>query len=145
MAKTILLIEPYLTIGVDADLDTMYIDWWGDVTKQNVLDGSALMLQMLDQEKCTKVLNINTRVHSHWKATAQWAFTDGFKALDNTTCKCFAWVKPPMSTMDADYVRRLNVENVNVCIFDSILAAERWLQGNRISKRTPALAAFEYH
>ncbi|WP_207435342.1 hypothetical protein [Sabulibacter ruber] len=144
MARTVLLIEPYVTIGMDAKTDTMYVDWWGDVTKQNVLDGCTLMLQMLDQEKCTKVLNNNTYVTGHWKSTAQWAFTEGFKALDNTTCTCFAWVKPPMSTMEADYVKRLNVKNVEVCIFDSLLAAERWLHGAGVKKTHPALHAFEY-
>jgi hypothetical protein len=128
MARTVLLIEPYITIGVDTETHVLYVDWWGDITKQNVLDGCTLLLQMLHQETgCNMILNNNAFVTSHWKATAIWASTVGFLQLEKTRCTYFAWVKPPKSNLSDDYARRLNVRNIQVGIFESQLAAERWL------------------
>ncbi|RNI31441.1 hypothetical protein [Rufibacter latericius] len=127
MGRTILLIEPYVTIWVNTETDILHVDWWGDITKQNVMDGCQHLLSMLKQEKCNMILNSNANVTSHWKATAIWAATVGFLELDKTTCAYFAWVKPPKSNLSPDYVHRLDVENVKVGIFESQLAAERWL------------------
>ncbi|KAA3439609.1 hypothetical protein [Rufibacter hautae] len=127
MARSILLIEPYITITVDNETSILYVDWWGDITRQNVLDGCRFLLSMLEQERCHLILNNNSNVTTHWKATAIWAATVGFLELDKTTCAFFAWVKPPKSNLSPDYAGRLEVKNVKIGIFDSQLAAERWL------------------
>ncbi|GGK63926.1 hypothetical protein ACD591_01045 [Rufibacter glacialis] len=127
MGKTILLIEPYMSIWVDTKTNILYVDWWGAITKENVLDGCRLLLSMLEKETCNMIINNNANVTSHWKATAIWAATIGFLELDKTTCAYFAWVKPPQSNLSSDYVARLDTRKVQVKIFDSQLAAERWL------------------
>ncbi|WP_181306136.1 hypothetical protein [Rufibacter sp. XAAS-G3-1] len=127
MGKTIFILEPYVTISLDPETHILYVDWWGDITKQNVLDGCQLLLGMLEKERCNMILNNNANVTSHWKAAAIWAATIGFLQLDKTTCTYFAWVKPPKSNLSADYVLRLDILNVQVQVFDSQLAAERWL------------------
>ncbi|ALI98333.1 hypothetical protein [Rufibacter tibetensis] len=145
MGRTILLIEPYVTIGVDPETKILYVDWWGDVTKQNVLDGCQQLLGLLEKEKCNMILNNNSNVTSHWKATAIWAATIGFMHLDQTSCAYFAWVKPPKSNLTSDYGSRLDVRNVKVEIFESQLAAERWLlsigQKLAVRKKEPMYAA----
>ncbi|MBC3540043.1 hypothetical protein ACFSC6_04370 [Rufibacter sediminis] len=127
MSRTILSIEPYVSIWLDNETDILHVDWWGDITKQNVVDGCQLVLNMLHQEKCNMILNNNTNVSSHWKSTAIWTASVGFLELDRTTCAYFAWVKPPKSNLSSGYAIRLEVQNVKVAIFESQLAAEKWL------------------
>ncbi|AIZ63970.1 hypothetical protein PK28_10225 [Hymenobacter sp. DG25B] len=98
MAQRILHQVPSLTIAYDYTDDCLYLDWQGNLTDEEVMHGALKLLELLRQERCTKVLNDNTHLTGLWAEAARWGGEVFFPQLHEAGCHYFAWVHSPSAT-----------------------------------------------
>ena len=92
MAQRILYDVPTLTISYDYTDDWLYLNWHGNLDDATVVSGALKLLELLKQERCTKVLNDNTHISGLWDDAAMWGSDVFFPQLYEAGCRHFAWV-----------------------------------------------------
>ena len=129
MALQILLEEPNITIAYDHLNEWLYADWHGDQDLASVQHGALEMLRLMQQQRCHKVLNDNTRVTSMWSEAAEWGGTEWFPAMTAAGLQYFAWVYSPnlYSRLSTDLTLQFTTGSPVVATFDDIDTARAWL------------------
>ena len=79
MALQILLEDPHITIAYDHPNEWLYADWHGEQDLASVQHGALEVLRLMQQQRCHKVLNDNTRVTNMWSEAASGAARCGFR------------------------------------------------------------------
>ena len=129
MALQILLEEPSITIAYDHLNEWLYADWHGEHNLASVQHGALEMLRLMQQQRCHKVLNDNTRVTSMWSEAAEWGGTEWFPAMTAAGLQYFAWVYSPnlYSRLSTDLTLQFTTGSPVVATFDDIDTAKAWL------------------
>ena len=129
MALQILLEEPNITIAYDHLNEWLYADWHGDQDLASVQHGALEMLRLMQQQRCHKVLNDNTRVTSMWSEAAEWGGTEWFPAMTAAGLQYFAWVYSPnlYSRLSTDLTLQVTTGSPVVATFDDMDTARAWL------------------
>ena len=129
MALQILLEEPNITIAYDHLNEWLYADWHGDQDLASVQHGASEMLRLMQQQRCHRVLNDNTRVTSMWSEAAEWGGTEWFPAMTAAGLQYFAWVYSPniYSRLSTDLTLQFTTGSPVVATFDDIDTARAWL------------------
>jgi hypothetical protein len=104
---------PTLTISYDYAHDWLYLDWHGALDDDSVMAGALKLLELLKQEKCSKVLNDNTHI-------------TGYEA----GCRHFFWVYSPerFSQLSAQLAVEHTTAGITIMTFQSFDTASEWLQ-----------------
>ena len=130
MALQTLLEAPHITITYDHLNEWLHADWHGIQDLASVQHGALEMLRLMQQQRCYKVLNDNTRVTSMWSEAAEWGGTEWFPAMTASGLQYFAWVYSTnvYSRLSTDLTLQFTVGNPVIATFDDIETARAWLQ-----------------
>ena len=129
MSLQLLSNEPYLAISYDHSHEWLYAEWQGDQDLASVQQGAGHLLRLLQQQRCSKVLNDNRRVTSMWSEAAEWGGREWFPAMTEAGLQYFAWVYSPnvFSRLSTDLTLQFTEGNAVVATFDDLTTAAAWL------------------
>lgn len=130
MALRVLSDSPTLTISLDYVEDWLQLDWHGSPTDEEVMEGALRLLELLRQERCTKVLNDNTHMQGLWAEAARWGGEVFFPQLYEAGCRYFAWIHSPerYSQLSAELAVQHTSAGIVFMTFSSPVTASEWLQ-----------------
>ena len=122
---------PFIQISFDHLENWLYANWRGPQNFDSVLQGGQAMLQLLQQERCHKVLNDNRLVTSIWSEAAQEGGQEWFPQMAAAGLQYFAWVYSPnaYSRLSTDLTLQYTPETGPIiATFDNIDTARNWLR-----------------
>ena len=121
--------DRYLTITSDADHEWLYADWHGQVDSEDVMTGAVNLLNALQKEQCTKVLNNNTKLAGIWADAAIWGAEELLPQLYKAGCRYFAWVYSPevYSRLSAEIIIEHTTAGIMLRTFEDLKTAGDWL------------------
>lgn len=130
MAHRILYDVPSLTISYNYVDDWLYLDWHGNIDDDAVMAGALQLLELLKQERCTKVLNDNTRITGLWADAAKWGSDVFFPQLHAAGCRYFSWVYSPerYSQLSAELAVQHTTAGIIIMTFRDLVSATAWLR-----------------
>lgn len=130
MSQRILYDVPFLTISYDYADDWLLLDWHGNLDDDSVMAGALQLLELLKQERCTKVLNDNTNVTGLWADAARWGSDVFFPMLYEAGCRYFAWVFSPerFSQLSAELAVQRTTAGIGIMTFRDLSPAAEWLR-----------------
>lgn len=129
MASRLLHQDSTIAIHYDYEHEWLYADWTGNQSLESVQAGCLQLLELLRTERCTKVLNDNTRVTSMWSDASEWVGATWFPLMAEAGLEYFAWVYSPnvYSRLSADLSLQ-HTTRLIVLAFDSPELATSWLR-----------------
>jgi hypothetical protein len=118
-----------ISIYYDYQHDWLYADWTGDQSLESVQEGCLRILELLRTERCTKVLNDNTKVTSMWSDASEWVGATWFPQMAEAGLEYFAWIYSPnvYSRLSADLSMQHTTRPI-VLAFDNQEMATNWLK-----------------
>jgi PAS domain S-box-containing protein len=121
--------DEFISITYNKSKFRLDVDWTGFQNLESVRKGGLIMLEMLQKNNCTMVLNDNTHVLGSWSEAADWAGNEWFPMMEKSGLKYFAWVYSPsvFSRLAADKSVNTTASNVTIQLFEDIEAAREWL------------------
>ncbi|GAB2777295.1 hypothetical protein HNQ93_001826 [Hymenobacter luteus] len=131
MALRLLHQDPTITISYDYQRDWLYANWTGDQSLESVQAGCLRLLEHLQFERCTKLLNDNTEVTSMWSDASGWVGATWFPMMADAGLEYFAWVYSPnvYSRLSADLSMQQQLGTRPIVLaFDNQELASNWLQ-----------------
>ncbi|MCB2376367.1 hypothetical protein LGH70_02155 [Hymenobacter sp. BT635] len=130
MGQRLLYETPKISIRYDEASQWLHVEWVGDQDYDSVRSGATKMLEYLEAEQCSKVLNDNTLVTSMWADAAEWGGKEWFPAMRAAGCAYFAWVYSPnvYSRLSTDLTLQYTAAGIVILTFDDITTAQLWLQ-----------------
>ncbi len=130
MAQRILYDAPTLTISYNYDEEWLYLDWHGNLDDETVMAGALKVLELLQQERCAKVLNDNTRVSGLWADAAKWGSDVFFPQLHAAGCRYFSWVYSAerYSQLSAELALQQTTAGIIFMPFRELATAAAWLR-----------------
>ncbi len=130
MALRTLYDSPTLTISLEYVENWLQLDWHGSPSDAEVMEGALKLLELVQQERCTKILNDNTRIHGLWAEAARWGGEVFFPQLYDAGCRYFAWVHSPerYSQLSAELAVQHTSAGIVFLTFSSPASASEWLQ-----------------
>jgi hypothetical protein len=105
------------------------VDWTGLQTDDTVKRSCMIMLEILRDHKCSKVINDNSNVVGSWSEAVDWGAEVWFPAMMDAGLKHFAWVYSPsvFSRLSTDKTIDLTGKNI-FKTFDDKQEAAQWLK-----------------
>ncbi|GAA4367154.1 hypothetical protein GCM10023185_38770 [Hymenobacter saemangeumensis] len=130
MAHRTLHEAPSLTINYDYIHDWLQLHWQGNLDDASAMEGALKLLELLRQEKCSKVLNDNTHISGLWADAARWGGEVFFPQLYEAGCRYFAWVHSPerYSQLSAELAMQHTSAGIIFMTFHDVATAAEWLQ-----------------
>ena len=130
MALRTLYHSPTLTIHLNYVENWLQLDWQGSPTDAEVMEGALKLLELLRQERCTKVLNDNTQIQGLWAEAARWGGEVFFPQLHEAGCRYFAWIHSPerYSQLSAELAVQHTSAGILFLTFSSPASASEWLK-----------------
>ncbi|MHA4896602.1 ATP-binding protein [Pedobacter sp. PWIIR3] len=121
--------DEHITINYNRTALALEVDWTGYQDIETVKNGGLVMLEMLKENNCTKVLNDNTNVLGSWSEAADWAGKEWFPMMERAGLKYFAWVYSPsmFSRLAANRSVDIAMGNVVTQFFTDTTVARQWL------------------
>ncbi|MDN3581237.1 PAS domain-containing protein [Mucilaginibacter flavus] len=104
-------------------------DWTGFQNLETVQQGCLRMLDMLQKNQVSKVLNSNVHVLGNWSEAADWGNTEWFPAMEKAGLRYFAWVhsKSVFSQLSAQKSIETLRGKIVFSFFDEVKEAEEWI------------------
>ncbi|WP_190242668.1 hypothetical protein [Hymenobacter lapidiphilus] len=130
MANRILYDTPVLTISINYIDDWLYLDWHGRLDDEAIVPGALKLLELLQQERCAKILNDNTHVSGLWADAAKWGSDVLFPQLHAAGCRYFSWVHSPerYSQLSAELAVEQTSAGITFMSFQDLPTAAAWLR-----------------
>lgn len=119
----------FIEIQYDDANHWVYSNWQNYQTMESVQDGCEKILELLNEKKCTKILNDNRLVKGTWAFAAEWVGNVWFPRAIEAGLKQFAWIYSPdiFSKFSTDQSTK-NTEGEVIQTFNDIKAGEEWLK-----------------
>jgi PAS domain S-box-containing protein len=119
----------FITIRYRPEGHYMHADWNGYQDHDSVVKGCTILLDLMQKNNCSKVLNDNTRVKGNWSEASDWGADHWFPAMANAGLKKFAWIYSPstFSRIAADVSLPSDYDAVQVAFFNEHQTAMEWL------------------
>lgn len=119
---------PSLSICYDLHNRWLYVEWKGTHNAESARTGGELILQLLAQHPCRKMLNDNSQVTSDWEDGARWVGGSYYSQLAEQGMCFVAWVYPPhWSARKSMDTAMQFVTRPMVVLFDDVASAYTWL------------------
>ncbi|MFD2244855.1 hypothetical protein [Pontibacter ruber] len=118
----------YLTIKWHEEKGYLLADWSGILDANRARAGCTQVLQCLNQQPASKILNNNTKVTGHYPGAIDWVGRVWFPSMHSLGVKYFAWVYSPdfYTQLNIDEIVRLS-SKVKIQTFYDLESAELWL------------------
>lgn len=122
--------DPQITIKYDKEMKWLDVDWIGFQNLESVQKGCLIMLDLLQKNKCSKVLNDNTHVLGNWSEAADWGGTVWFPAMQQAGLQFFSWIYSPSTfgKLAAHKSLDVMVGNITTQFFTDVEEAKLWLK-----------------
>jgi hypothetical protein len=119
-----------LTTEYDAVNNWVYNNWQGYQTKDSVMAGANLCLEVLAPTRCPYLLNDNTLVTGPWDHAVDWIAQDWTPRAIAGGLTHFAHVVSPESfaALSGELMHSRIGNHFQMRIFGSIGAAQQWLR-----------------
>ncbi|MDB5234341.1 MAG: hypothetical protein JWR44_1334 [Hymenobacter sp.] len=129
MAQRVLYEVPTHTLSYDYAPEWLYLDWHGHLDDESVMAGALKLLELLQMERCSKVLNDNTNISGIWADAAKWGAEEFFPMLHDAGCRHFGWVYSPdtYSKLSAELAMQHTTAGIIIMAFRNIDTATSWL------------------
>lgn len=116
-------------ITYNALMQRLDVDWIGFQDMESVKKGCMMILDMVGENNCTKILNDNTNVLGTWSEASEWVGEEFFPMLEAAGLKYFAWIYSPsvFSSLSAEKSVDVALCNIVTQFFTDIPAAEEWI------------------
>lgn len=119
---------PTLSISFDPAHHWLYVEWKGQHDASSARTGGELVLQLLHNRPCHKMLNDNSQVTSDWEQGARWVGSEYYTQLARQGVRHVAWVCPPnWSARKSMDTAMQFVSRPMVLLFDDVASAYTWL------------------
>lgn len=118
-----------ITITYNEQYHRLDVDWTGFQSFDSVQRGGMLLLKMLKENHCHKILNDNRNVLGTWSEASEWAGEVWFPMIEKAGLEYFAWIYSPsvFSQLSAKKSVDIAIGNVVTQFFTDISIAEGWL------------------
>ncbi|NQX38150.1 two-component system, chemotaxis family, CheB/CheR fusion protein [Pedobacter steynii] len=118
-----------ITVSYNKQYRRLDVDWTGFQSFESVQRGGMLLLEMLRENQCNKILNDNRNVLGTWSEASEWAGEVWFPMIEKAGLEYFAWIYSPsvFSQLSAKKSVDIAVGNVVTQFFTDISFAEDWL------------------
>lgn len=115
-----------IEIRFDPETQILFCNWIGFQNEDLLRKSGLIILNLIKQRSCAKILNDNTQVQGPWYHSADWASSTWFPEMIDAGLKHFAWIcsKDIFSQLSAK--RAMPKGNV-VKIFHTYDEALAWL------------------
>ncbi len=122
--------DSQISITYNNEDKSLEVDWKGYQNFDSVKKGCLIMLDLLQKNDCTKVLNDNTHVLGNWSEAADWGGTVWFPAMQQAGLQFFAWIYSPstFSKLAAHKSLDVMVGNITTQFFTDVEDAKVWLK-----------------
>jgi len=121
-----LYVEKNLEISFDPVHQFLYCNWIGFQNKELITEGGAVMLRLLKEKNCSKVLNDNRNVTGPWQEAAEWTSTVWFPSMLQAGLKNFAWIFSPNIFAELSAIKAMPAFDV-VKTFNDYDQARDWI------------------
>jgi PAS domain S-box-containing protein len=107
----------------------MDVEWTGYQNYDSVVKGCTIMLELMQKNNCSKVLNDNTLVKGNWSEASDWGAEVWFPAMAEAGLKKFAWIYSPstFSRIAANVSLPSEYDAVQVAFFGGQQGARDWI------------------
>lgn len=85
----------YMKIRYHPEGNYLDVNWTGYQNYDSVVKGCGIILDLMQKNKCSRVLNDNTEVKGNWSEAADWGAEVWFPAMAKAGLEKFAWVYSP--------------------------------------------------
>jgi PAS domain S-box-containing protein len=119
----------YLELYYNPSQQWIEANWLGYQNLESVQKGCLVMLNMLQKNNCSKVLNDNTHVMGNWSEASDWGAEFWFPAMQKAGLTHFAWIYSPstFSRMAAHKSVDVLLGSITAQFFTDKQAAIAWL------------------
>jgi hypothetical protein len=121
-----LYVEKNLEISYDPVHKFLYCNWIGFQNKELIVECGAVILRLLKEKKCSKVLNDNRHVTGPWQEAAEWTSKVWFPSMIEGGLKYFAWIFSPNIFAELSAIKAMPASHV-VTSFNNYDEAYAWL------------------
>jgi hypothetical protein len=104
----------------------LYCNWLGFQNKESIMSSGKIILDLLKEKNCSKVLNDNTQVTGPWQEAAEWTATQWFPAMEKAGLKYFAWIFSSNIFAELSAKKAMPSSQI-VKSFNSLNEARAWL------------------
>jgi PAS domain S-box-containing protein len=119
----------FINMRYQPDGHYMDVEWKGYQNYDSVVKGCTTLQELMQKNKCSKVLNDNTLVKANWSEASDWGAEVWFPAMAQAGLKKFAWIYSPstFSRIAANMSLPSEYDAVQVAFFDKKETAFDWL------------------
>ena len=131
LIKTELLYRnSHLSISYIVADNWLYVNWRGYQNYDSVVAGCEKMLEIMQEQRCYRILNDNTKVEGQWSAAAKWGADVWFPAMREAGLEWFAWVysSSMFSRLSTDKMVSLTENPDFIGVFEDVDLAKDWLR-----------------
>ncbi|TGE27334.1 SpoIIAA family protein [Hymenobacter metallicola] len=120
---------PYLDVYYDYTNEWIYAEWRGEITFERAQEGGEVVLQLVQLEHATKLLNDNSQVTGMWLEAPEWRQMNVFPRLHTAGLSYVAWVYSPDLYSRFSVDRAISAVNQPVALpFEDMQMAKNWLR-----------------
>lgn len=107
----------------------LQVEWLGYQNYDSVVKGCSILLKLMQNNNCHRVLNDNSLVKGNWSEASDWGASVWFPAMAEAGLEKFAWIYSPstFSRIAANKSLPPHYEAVQVAFFDNREEALNWL------------------
>jgi PAS domain S-box-containing protein len=123
-----------ITVHYNQLKDRLDVNWTGFQNADSVRHGCMVMLDMVIQYRCYKIVNDNREVLGTWSDGADWVGKTFFPQLEKEGVKYLAWVfsSSVFSQLSAKKSIDVSMNKITTQFFTDISVAEEWTDQQRI-------------
>ncbi len=123
-----------ITISYNNKYERLDTDWKGFQNMETMQKGCMLILEMLTNNNCYKIVNDNRNVLGTWSEASEWVGEKFFPMMEKSGIKYFAWVFSPsvFSRLSAKKSVDMAVGNIITQFFTDKAKAEEWINSRPV-------------
>ncbi|WP_158824962.1 ATP-binding protein [Mucilaginibacter lacusdianchii] len=118
-----------ITISYNEAHQWLDVDWVGYQNLESVQNGCMHMLNLLQKNKCRKVVNDNRNVLGTWSEAAEWVGQEWFPMAEKAGLRYVAWIFSSSAFSQLSARKSINVMqgNVTTQFFIDMHEAKEWI------------------
>jgi PAS domain S-box-containing protein len=121
--------DRHITLNYNKTHNRLDVDWTGFHDMESVKQGCIIMLEMLQDNQCDRVVNNNTHVLGNWSEAVEWVGNVWFPMMEQAGLKYFAHVFSPSTFSQLSARKSIDIMAgiITTQYFTDIGLAEEWV------------------
>ena len=123
--------DQHITVNFDKMHNRMDVDWTGFQDMETVKAGCLIMLDIMERNKCSRIVNDNSHVLGNWSEAAEWVGNIWFPMMEKSGLKYFAHVFSPSTFSQLSARKSIDIMNgiITTQYFTDTRLAKKWING----------------